>query len=693
LILRESQVQPLLVLFEDLHWIDAGTQALLDGLVESLPTARLLLLVNYRPEYQHPWSSKTYYRQLRIDPLPPAGAEELLHPLLGDDRSLAPLKRLLIERTEGNPLFLEESVRALVETQVLIGDRGRYRLAREPSAIQVPATVQAILAARIDRLADEDKRLLQTASVIGKDVPLALLEAVAELPEDVLRECLARFQSAEFLYEASLFPEPEYTFKHALTHEVAYRGLLQERRHALHARIVDAMERLYADRLAEHVERLAHHALHGSVTEKAVLYLRQAGARAVARFANHEAVEFFRQALEALATLPETPERLTDALDIELALGPALMASTGAATPELDALYQRTRALSARLGDKTRLFTALWGQWYTTQWRGRYRAARELGEELLRVARSTGDPGLLLESFHSLWSSCYLLGDLPAVAEHHERGLALYDPRKHHAQTFLYGGHDPGVCCLMQSGVTLWALGYPDQGLRRSRESLRLADELGHPLTTTVAHYFATWAYYSRGEPAMAVAMVEIARTTATAHGLSVWVEQAERLRAAITANQAQAGDVASQLERALAAARATGWGYKEVWSVAPLVEAFGYAEHTAEALDLVTEMFGQDSVVSFYEPELGLLWGRLLAASGDDQHAEAAFRRAIAVARARHARSVELQTATELARLLARKERPKEARQLLAETYGWFTEGSDTVHLKTAKALLDDLS
>ena len=279
-LLRESQVQPLLLVFEDLHWIDTETQALLDSLVESLPTARLLLLVNYRPEYQHGWGSKTYYTQLRLDPLPPASADEFLQALLGDDPSLAPLTQLLIARTEGNPFFLEESVRTLVETGVLVGEPGAYRLAQALTTIQVPATVQAVLAARIDRLPPEEKRLLQTAAVIGTEVPLPLLQAIAELPEDALHRGLAHLQAAEFLYETRLFPEREYTFKHALTHEVAYGSLLQERRRVLHAASSRPWRALAADRLAEQVERLAHHALRGEVWDKAVRYCRQAGARA-----------------------------------------------------------------------------------------------------------------------------------------------------------------------------------------------------------------------------------------------------------------------------------------------------------------------------------------------------------------------------------------------------------------------------
>jgi tetratricopeptide (TPR) repeat protein len=284
--------------------------------VESLPTARILLLVNYRPEYQHGWGNKTYYAQLRLDPLPPASAEAMLQSLLGDDAGLAPLKARLIERTQGNPFFLEESARTLVETQGLVGEPGVYRLAKALPSIQVPATVQAVLAARIDRLPPEEKALLQTAAVIGHEVPLALLQAVAEGPEELLRLGLTHLQAAEFLYETRLFPEHEYTFKHALTQQVAYETLLQERRRALHARIATALEALAGDRVAEQLERLAHHALRGEVWDKALAYGRQAGEKAMARSAHRDAVGSFEQALSALAHLPEQHDTIEQAVDL-----------------------------------------------------------------------------------------------------------------------------------------------------------------------------------------------------------------------------------------------------------------------------------------------------------------------------------------------------------------------------------------
>ncbi len=409
LLLRESQVQPLLAIFEDLHWIDTETQALLDGLVESVPTARVLLLVNYRPEYGHPWSGKTYYTQLRLDPLPPERAEELLQTLLGNDRSLVPLARLLVQRTEGNPFFLEESVRTLAETGVLAGERGAYELAKRLDDIQVPATVQAVLAARIDRLPPEEKALLQTAAVIGKDVPYPLLEAIADLPEDDLRRSLADLQAGEFLYEATLFPDLAYTFKHALTHEVAYGGLLQERRRALHGRVVQAIERLSADRLPEHVEHLAHHAFRGAMWDKAVSYLRQAGARALARSAHREAAARFEQAVEAVERLPRDADTIRISIDLRVDLRTALYP-----LGEVDRIRHHLHVgerLATEMGDQSRMGRMVAFQAHLAWSAGDPSRAIELAERALALADDTRDLGLRVLATFFLGQACHAHGD------------------------------------------------------------------------------------------------------------------------------------------------------------------------------------------------------------------------------------------------------------------------------------------
>ena len=444
LLLRESQVQPLFLVFEDLHWLDPDTQALLDGLVDSLPTARLLLLVNYRPEYQHGWGSKSYYTQLRLDPLPPETTEELLHSLMGDDGGLRLLERLLIDRTQGNPFFLEESVRSLVETKTLAGEPGAYRLVKALQTIQIPATVQAVLAARIDRLPPDDKRLLQSASVIGNEVPLALLQAIADMPEESVRGGLARLQAAEFLYEVRLFPDAEYTFKHALTLEVAYGTLLHERRRELHARIVDALERLSPDRLTEQSARLAHHAFRGEVWGKALTYLRQA------------VTEASRSSLDAVLGGPESPGTLwwTGQYDRALRIGLRELAIAGdfgnfaltvAANCRLGQVYHALgdyaravefsgRAMASLQGDLVRehfgmaalpsVFSRAWLSWSLAE-RGEFAEGLARGAEAVDIAEAADHPHSRVLAAWGLGMLYLVRGDPEQAIPVLERGLVV----------------------------------------------------------------------------------------------------------------------------------------------------------------------------------------------------------------------------------------------------------------------------
>jgi class 3 adenylate cyclase/tetratricopeptide (TPR) repeat protein len=479
LLLRESQEQPLLLVFEDLHWIDAETQSLLDSLVESLPTQRLLLLVNYRPEYEHTWHRKTYYRELRLDPLPPESADALLAALLGSAPALEPLQRTLVARTEGNPFFLEESVRALVEMGALVGERGAYRLGRPLDAIQVPATVQAVLAARLDRLAPEDKRLLQCAAVIGKDVPYPLLEAVAELSEPALRQGLARLQAAEFLYETSLFPELEYTFKHALTHEVSYGSLLHERRRSLHGQIVAALERLYTDRLPEQSERLAHHALQGEIWEKAADYLEQAGNRAVARSAHREAVRAFEQALGALEHLPPTPPSQRRAIDLHLRVRHSLI-TLGEISNLVDHLSEAER-LATALQDQHRLGRVLAELTNQHGRTGDYRSALEAGQRARAIAAALGDRSIAVATNHYLTHAYHALGQYDQAIERETENLAMLAD-EHLARTVGGAGfHAPGsrawlADCLAERGQFAAARALVE-------EAEQIAVALDHPFT------------------------------------------------------------------------------------------------------------------------------------------------------------------------------------------------------------------
>jgi class 3 adenylate cyclase/tetratricopeptide (TPR) repeat protein len=542
LLLRESQVQPLLLVCEDLHWIDTETQALLDSLVESLPTARLLLLVNYRPEYQHSWGSKTYYTQLRLDPLPPASTDELLQALLGNDPSLAPLTQLLIARTAGNPFFLEETVRTLVETQVLVGAPGAYRVTRDLPTIQVPATVQAVLAARIDRLPLETKHLLQTAAVIGHEVPLAVLQIIADGAEEALHRSLTQLQGAEFLYETRLFPEREYTFKHALTHEVAYSSLLQERRRGLHARIVATLEALSADRLAEQVDRLAHHALRGEVWDKAVAYSRLAGEKALARSAHHEAVGYYEQALGALPHLPETRATREQAIDLRLALRSALLPS-GDWRPIL-AYLREAEVLAAALDDPRRLGQVslfLANRFYVM---GTYDQAIASAQRVLVLATTSGDVVLDALANHAL-SRVYLAqGDYRRAIDCLGQAVVFFDGAPHHER---FGQINLPI--VTSRAYLAWChgeLGMFAKGKALGDEGLRITEAVAQPASLMYAAHGSGILSLRQGDLPRALSLLDRAVGICQEAALPLWFP---RMAAALGATYTLAGRVAEAVQ------------------------------------------------------------------------------------------------------------------------------------------------
>jgi tetratricopeptide (TPR) repeat protein len=504
-LLRESQVQPLVLVFEDLHWIDSETQALLDSLVESLPSARLLLLVTYRPEYQHGWVSKTYYTQLRLDPLPPVSADEFLHTLLGDDPSLKPLTRLLITRTEGNPFFLEESVRTLVETGALLGGPGSYRLVQTLPTIQVSATVQAMLAARIDRLPPEDKHLLQTAAVIGTEVPLPLLQEIAELPEAVLHGGLGHLQAAEFLYETRLFPEREYAFKHALIHEVAYGSLLQERRRVLHARIVAALEALAGERLAEQVDRLAHHAFRGEIWDKALPYLRQAGAKAFARAASYEAVACFEQALTVLQQLPASRDTRAQAIDLRFELRNAhlLLWDVGRIS---DALHE-AQALAEALDDQPRLGRVSVYMTIHCWALGDYAQAVAAGQRALTIAEAQGDVGLRVLAHTALIQVYQTLGAFRRAIDCARTSLRALTGELVR-ERFGYGAL-PAVVSCAHLACCLADVGAFTEGIVRGEAGVGIAEAVEHLYSWVVASTGVGRLYLAKGDFPQAIPVLE----------------------------------------------------------------------------------------------------------------------------------------------------------------------------------------
>ena len=482
-ILRESEVQPVYLVFEDLQWIDSETQALLDDLVESLSTTRILLLVNYRPEYQHQWGDQRFYTQLELRPLLPANASALLQILLGNDSTLDVLKDTLITRTAGNPFFIEESVRTLAESEALVGEPGNYCVAEPLTTVKVPATVQVVLAARMDRLKPAEKGLLQTAAVIGTEVPLSLLSAVAELSKDMLYLNLAHLQSAGFLYESSLFPEPIYTFRHALTHEVAYSSLLQEHRRVLHARIVDELERSYHKRLVDQAERLAYHALRGEIWDKALFYSRQAGQKLLERTVYSEAVDQLEQALTALRQLPESRDTWEQAVDLCFSLRGALLSLRE--FERMVAVLNEAERLSHALGDKTRLghIASYMARYYFLM--GEHEEAMAAGQRALALAEELSDFPLQIGGNMYLGQVYYAMGGYHAAIEVTRQNIESLDGGKRferYRQVNL-----PSVTSRTYLALSLGELGLCADGMTYAVEGLQIAESVEHSNSISIA--------------------------------------------------------------------------------------------------------------------------------------------------------------------------------------------------------------
>ena len=488
LFLRESLSQPLMLIFEDLHWIDSETQGFLDVLSESVASARILLLVNYRPEYRQEWGQKTYYTQLRLAPFGREEAEEFLTVLLGipvgADLRVGPqesgahigaplqtLKQLILEKTEGTPFFMEEVVQTLAEEGVLVGERGSYRLTQHAPTLHIPTTVQGVLAARIDRLAPAEKDLLQQLAVIGREFSLSLVRQVVTQPEEEFYRLLSFLQHKEFLYEQPAFPEVEYIFKHALTQEVAYNSVLQERRKALHEKTAQAMEALYSANLEEYYSELAHHYSRSGNTQKAIQYLQHAGQQAVQRSAYIEAIGHLTAALELLKTLPNTLERSQQELTLQTLLGPVLMVTKGQSALETGAAFSRAHELCRQIGETPYLFSVLAGLRRFYSGRRELEIARELAQQMLSLAQHMRDPALLVEAHHALGNMLFWSGEFVAAQVQVEQGIVCYDPQQHRSLAFLYG-IDPGVNCRNFAANVLWFLGSPDQAVRRSDEAL-----------------------------------------------------------------------------------------------------------------------------------------------------------------------------------------------------------------------------
>src|SRR3984893_12359903 len=691
LLLRERFNQPLIVIFEDLHWIAAGTQALLNLLVDVLATARILLLVNYRPEYRHEWGYKTYYTQLRLDPLGKESGGELLTALLGDGVELGPLKRMIIEKTEGNPFFMEETVQVLLDEGALVRN-GTVKLTKALGDLKIPPTVQGILAARIDRLPAVEKDLLQALAIMGKEFRLGLVKRVVGKPDAELQRMLSDLQLGEFIYEQPAFPDVEYTFKHALTQEVAYNSVLVERRKLLHERAGQALEAMFAEQLDDHLSELASHYRRSDNVAKAVEYLRLAAEQAVERSAYAEAAADLKAAITLVGALPEGPDRLRVELALHITEGSVATVLHGIGSPERERAFERVCEISERLRDTTSLLrgSILLSFIYTA--RGEPLRAREICSRHLELAEQSGAVEILAPAHWLIEISTLFSGDLKGALRLSREWMERFEAAPEGAFPINMSVTVSQHCSLavhLQGGIL--------EALKLGQESLGRARALNHQFTLGMVLIHIAWLYQVRREPETVREIAEAAMALGEEHGFPEWLEWGRWLHGWALAELGDTERGVAEMEAGIARFVSVGGVPRQTFTSAMLAKGYGKLGRIDQAIAMLDDQRAriQRSGERLEEAELYRVKGELLYArdGASSSESESCLRKAIEVARRQESRWWELRATTSLARLLRDSGRRDEARAMLADIYGWFTEGFDTSDLKDAKALLEELS
>jgi class 3 adenylate cyclase/predicted ATPase len=712
-----ARVQPIVMVTEDLHWVDPSTLELIQMLVEQGPTPQLLLLCTARPEFRAPWTPNSNHTQITLSQLSLRNARLIVEQLAAQKGLTQKTIDAVVERAGGVPLFVEELTRAVLESS----DNDLIKRV-------IPVSLNDLLMARLDRLGAA-KDIAQLGAVIGGEFSYELIRAVNPIPDEDLQHALGILTEAELLYANGAAPNATYLFKHALIRDAAYEALLRSQRKELHSRIAEVLVRQFAETVASAPELVAHHYTEAGLISRAVPYWHRAGEIASQRSAHAEAISHLSKGLELLKTLPDTSERVQHELTLQIAIGAPLIAAKGYTAPEVEHTYARALELCRQIGEPSQLFPVLWGLSAFYGVRAELATARELSEQLLRMAQRERDPALLLAAHHALGQYLYFQGDFASAREHFEQGVGLYDRRQHSSLAFVYG-QDPGMACLSYLAWTLWFLGYAGQALERSREALTLAQGLSHPVSLAFAQAFAAALHQLRGEIHLSQERAEAAISLSSEQGFQYWLTVGTLYRGWAVAERGQRDEGTSQIRHGLDTLGAIGANLGQPYFLARLAGAYEKAGQAEEGLAALTDALAtlEETGERFYEAEIYRLKGDLTLAesrvqgvglsvtkapqftvqrskiptpsthcrtpvSQEEAQAEANFLKAIKTARIQQAKSLELRAATSLSRLWLRQSKNGEAYRMLAEIYAWFTEGFDTADLKEAKALLDELS
>ena len=687
---------PVLMVVEDAHWIDPSTVELLGLLIERLASARVLLVLTFRPEFEPPWSGRPHLTLHALNRLGRKETTAMVAEVTGGKTLPDEVLDLIVAKTDGVPLYVEELTKTVLESGVLEEDGEGHVLTGPLPPLAIPASLQDSLMARLDRLAGV-KEVAQLAAVLGRTFRSELLATVSSLGEAELNHALDVLVEVELVYRRGVAPDVSYEFKHALIQETAYQSLLKSTKRTYHLRIARALESGYKEIAETEPEVLAHHYTEAGEAARAVDYWTRAGERAAGRSANIEAVAHLRRGLALLEALPGDTAIAERELRLLIALGPALMATQGWGTPEVEDTYARARHLAQETNKSGELFPAVWGLWLVAHAGGENRAAMDMHHELFSLAGAEEDPMFLLQAHHAGGSTMCSAGELESAQRHIEDGIALYQPKAHSQQALTYGGHDPCVCAHSLGALNLLMLGRLDQAQRYSEEALSLAHQVGH--APSVAH-----AYSYRAELCQILGLVgeaeeraEQVLAVAVEMGMAQYAAWGTMMRGWALAVRGETREGLAQSNAGWDALKTNGIKYHLPHRIALRSRAHAAAGDVDVALEIAAEALAsvEQTGEHWFEAEALRLQAVLLLAkpAPDVAGAEQCLRRAHGVATKQGARFWQLRAATGLARLLGDQGKAREGRDLLAPAHGWFSEGLDTADLKDAKALLDELA
>ena len=685
-----ARTNPVLMIFEDAHWVDPTSRELLDLTLDRVRRLPVLLVVTFRPEFQHAWSGQPQVMMLALNRLGERDVAALVRGLAGNAPLGGEVIEEIVERTDGVPLFVEELTKAVLERTDQDKRVAAVLSASPIPALAVPATLHASLMARLDRLGPAAKEIAQIGAVLGREFGYELIERVAQRPAE-LQIGLDRLVEAGLLFCRGAAPQSSYLFKHALVQDAAYGTLLRSKRQELHARVATALEQRFPDLVERQPELLAHHLTAAGDIDRAVDQWLKAGQYAAARLARLEAIRHFDRGLATLALLQEGPARDGRETELQLARGLSLFTAKGFISAEAAEAYARARELAERRGDAYQLFTAVFGLWQSTTSAGRILDCHGLSDRLQQLTADNADSELRLQAHHSAWTTHLFAGRPAAAREHCNEGRRLYNPERHQHHRLLYGGHDPGVCAGYIGAQVNWLLGYPERALEIGNESLVLAERIAHPFSLHIAQVFNAMLHLDRGKPELALEGLHAAEALAAEQRLGLIIAPGFLRGAALMAEGAF-DDAIARLREGLASRLGAMFA---PYGRARLAEALIRQSNHEAALATVRDALEEQERTGQrrWEPELHRVEGAAQQGLNRIEEAQSALEAALRIARCQQAKSYELRAATSLARLWGEQGRRTEARELLAPVYSWFTEGFDTADLKEAKALLAELA